>query len=120
VELSARGSLPASFDPYSTANIVGNAFRLCGCYAHGTVGVLDRSPCLQCAQTKYFFTVAAQQYCSVAELLLALVKPLLLDGGGGSQAFPNLGLAYSNNDVTARVNAFGPLSLLSALLSRLW
>jgi hypothetical protein len=66
--------------------------------------------------------VAAQQYCSVAELLLATFRPLPLDESLDTQAFQTrdelaqdlalkvCGLAYTNDNIAARVNGFGPLA----------
>jgi hypothetical protein len=67
-------------------------------------------------------TVAGQQYCSVAKILLSLSEPLPLAPSFGvigrglilpfvrDEALKVCGLAYTNEDVSARVNAFGPLA----------
>jgi hypothetical protein len=66
--------------------------------------------------------VAAQQYYSIAEIILTLTYQIRSGGQlgeGASQAKRDLaqyhalqvcGLAYTNDNVAARVNAFGPLA----------
>lgn len=62
--------------------------------------------------------VAAQQYYSVAEILLTLHNPILSGVPLGTperqvaedHALRVAGLAFTNDNVSARVNAFGPLS----------
>ena len=68
------------------------------------------------------FAVAALQYLSVAEILLAMFRHPSLEGGSDVQAFNAdhelarqhalrvCGLAYTNDNVAVRVNAFGPLA----------
>lgn len=69
--------------------------------------------------------MAAQQYRAVAEILLALYDPYP-DGGHLShrslkfaeeQALQVCGLALTNENDAARVNAFGPLAFCTHLLS---
>jgi hypothetical protein len=67
--------------------------------------------------TKYA-QVAAQQYYSIAEILLTLYNPLHPGAQFGEperqfaedHALRVCGLAFTNDNVAARVNAFGPLS----------
>lgn len=66
--------------------------------------------------------MAGEQYCSVADILLALSKPYLntprfgILGREGSQVaieghvLKICGLAFTNENVSARVNVFGPLA----------
>lgn len=66
------------------------------------------------------FAVVALQYLSVAEILLVTFRHPSLERSSDIQAFiPNheltqqhalrvCGLAYTNDNATARVNAFGP------------
>jgi len=68
------------------------------------------------------FAVAALQYLSVAEILLAMFRHPLLERSSDGQAFIAdhelarqhalrvCGLAYTNDNAAARVNAFGPLA----------
>ncbi|KAF2494557.1 hypothetical protein BU16DRAFT_582463 [Lophium mytilinum] len=66
--------------------------------------------------------VAARMYAAVAEVLLVLAEPGRgLERGGGEErvrkyALQVCGLARSNEDVPARVNAFGPLAFCGRLL----
>ncbi|KAH8802480.1 hypothetical protein F5884DRAFT_860843 [Xylogone sp. PMI_703] len=87
-----REHLPASFEPYSTAAKAGNPF-----------------PSLWLLQPWH---VAGQQYCSIAEILLALYDPFApVDREFVlKQTLKVCGLAYTNDNVSARVNAFGPLA----------
>ena len=67
-------------------------------------------------------TVAGEQYCSVAKILLSLSEPRPLAPNFGvtlrglslplvrEEALKICGLAYTNENVSARVNAFGPLA----------
>jgi hypothetical protein len=65
--------------------------------------------------------VAARQYYSVAEILLTLYNPLLSEVPVGEverrfaedHALRVCGLAFTNDNVSARVNAFSPLSFVS-------
>ena len=66
------------------------------------------------------FAVAALQYLSVAKILLAMFRHPMLERSSDVQAFNAdhelarqhalrvCGLAYMNDNVAARVNAFGP------------
>ncbi|RDW84382.1 hypothetical protein BP6252_01972 [Coleophoma cylindrospora] len=92
-EVSAwKANLPASFDPFSTAVKEENPF-----------------PSLWLVHPWH---VAAQQYCAIAEILLAIYDPFspidrefVLE-----QTLKVCGLAYTNDNVAARVNVFGPLA----------
>ncbi|KAG9230251.1 hypothetical protein BJ875DRAFT_162264 [Amylocarpus encephaloides] len=94
-----REQLPPVFDPFSTSNKPGNPFA--------SLWLLQP------------WHVAAQQYYSVAEILLATQKP----GLGIDRdvilyhALRVCGLAYTNENVAARVNAFGPLSFCGRFLT---
>lgn len=56
--------------------------------------------------------MAAQQYCSIAEILLALFDPFTPSDQEDvlKHTIQICGLAYTNDSVAARVNAFGPLA----------
>lgn len=62
--------------------------------------------------------MAAQQYLAVAEILLRLFNPSPAGGHVGQgdlefaqdRALKVCGLAWTNDNVPARVNAFGPLA----------
>ncbi|KAK6380183.1 hypothetical protein LTS17_005372 [Exophiala oligosperma] len=70
--------------------------------------------------------VAAQQYRSVVEILLSLHDPLPLGGHisrrsfafAEEQALVICGLAWTNDDDSARVNAYGPLAFCGRYLSQ--
>ncbi len=74
--------------------------------------------------------MAGEQYLSVAEILLALSRPTPntpqfgLSGRDegtviiNSHAMRLCGLAYSNDDVAARLNVFGPLAFGSGFVRR--
>ncbi|RDL30161.1 uncharacterized protein BP5553_10439 [Venustampulla echinocandica] len=93
-----REYLPASFEPYSTAVKENNPF-----------------PSLWLIHPWH---VAAQQYCSVAEILLALFDPFAPANQEAvlEHAIKICGLAYTNDNVAARVNAFGPLAFCGKYL----
>jgi hypothetical protein len=63
--------------------------------------------------------VATQQYFAVAEILLRLFNPMPANGHihqadldfAEDRALRVCGLACTNDDVSAKVNAFGPLAL---------
>ena len=67
--------------------------------------------------------VAAQQYFAVAEILLMLFNPSPVNGHvsqadlelAGDRALRICGLACTNDDIPARVNAFGPLAFCKAI-----
>ncbi|KAF2802204.1 uncharacterized protein BDZ99DRAFT_576908 [Mytilinidion resinicola] len=94
--------LPTSFEPISRASKEGNVF-----------------PSLWMLRPWY---VAARQYAAVAEILLVLSKPgQALDSEGREMRVQELalqvcGLAFTNEDVPARVNAFGPLAFCGRFL----
>ncbi len=108
-ELTAwKASLPASFEPYSNASITNNPFPSFW-LIHPWHGRLSR-------RTRRFetdiMTVAAQQYFSIAKILLALYNPsgyidrdIILEN-----TLRVCGMAYTNENTAARVNAFGPLA----------
>lgn len=66
--------------------------------------------------------VAGEQYCCISEMLLELAKPLPGAGKFGlmgreecqqsieTSALKICGTAFTNDDVPARVNSFGPLA----------
>jgi len=115
-----RNSLPPTFKPFSTALKAGNMFpsiwlvRPC----HG----IFFPSCKILAIMSHNSTVAGEQYCHIAELLLELSQPVLslekfgLKGREANHhtiqtaALVVCGLAFTNDNIAARVNAFGPLS----------
>jgi len=78
--------------------------------------------CQKLFQPSEIWVVAGEQYCSVAEILLALSKPntdilqfriLGIEQSQGiiqGHALKVCGLAFTNENIAARVNAFGPLA----------
>jgi len=89
---------PQTFKPFSTAPKVGNAF-----------------PSLWMLKPWH---IAAEQYFAIAEILLMLFNPLSASGHvtqadldfAQNHSERVCGLAWTNDDVSARVNAFGPLA----------
>ncbi|KIW18130.1 hypothetical protein PV08_02418 [Exophiala spinifera] len=101
-----KAELTTSFVPYSSAAKSGNPF-----------------PSLWMLRPWY---VAAQQYRSVVEILLTLHDPLPVGGHisrrsfafAEEQALVICGLAWTNDDDSAHVNAYGPLAFCGRYLSR--
>jgi hypothetical protein len=116
-----KANLPTSYEPFSLSARPGNPFTSLWMLQpwHG------RYPCLRDIslinhgfQLTYTVPVAAQQYLAVAEILLAVYDPCP-DGGhlgrrslvfAEEKALQVCGLAWTNENDAARVNAFGPLA----------
>ncbi|KAE8449832.1 hypothetical protein EG329_007309 [Mollisiaceae sp. DMI_Dod_QoI] len=122
---SWRHGLPITFQPFSTASRPGNVFPSIwllrpwhGKFIH--FKSLNRADlCL---------IVAAEQYCSVIEILLELSRPCSTETSLRPPAIDRsretivqhvlkiCGLAYTNDNIPARVNAFGPLAFCGRYL----
>ena len=111
-----KARLPTRFDPFCTAPMAGNVFPSLWMLRpwHGKplstfryIKLLTR-----------FIAVASQQYFAIAEMLLTLFNPSPVCGHLGKadlefaedRALRVCGLAKTNDDVSAKVNAFGPLA----------
>jgi len=127
---SWRKNLPHSFRPFSTASKSGNVFESIWLLRPWHGKSFSRSQ-LTLLLMIMICTVAAEQYYSVTEILLALSKPFPDTTASTSteevqsrdviihHALRICGLAYTNDNVSARVNAFGPLAFcMSASLKR--
>ncbi len=116
---SWRHGLPITFQPFSTASRAGNVFPSIW-LLQPWHGKFIHVKGLSCADL--CLAVAAEQYYSVAEILLELSRPLSTQTPLSTTATDRsqetvvqhalkiCGLAYTNDDVPARVNAFGPLA----------
>jgi hypothetical protein len=119
--LEWRSSRPASFNTFSTTPKFGNIFPSHWMVRpwHGKYHLANLSKNMLIFVIRI---VAGEQYCSVAEILLAQSKPhpdipqfrnLNLDQDQEIIQDSSLrvcGLAFTNENIATRVNAFGPLA----------
>jgi hypothetical protein len=124
IEVAAwKANRPATFDPFSTAPKSGNPFPSLW-LINPWHGEYFRSFNLS-QFADIYLSVAGEQYFSLARILLALSEPLPSEFDSGiidrepstlqvrEEALRVCGLAFTNENVAARVNAFGPLAFCS-------
>jgi hypothetical protein len=117
-------NLPATFQPYSTAPKPGNIFPSEWMLKpwHGTIYLTNRPNTPFCCQLMVHGLVSALQYAAIAKMLLILSSPEPQTRSSKPTQHnrpPDLvekltvrvcGLAFTNEDLAATLNAFGPLS----------
>lgn len=121
-----RSNLPESFKPFSTAlkddNVFPSVWLIQPCH-----GKLRKPKILEIWLIR--IKVAGEQYYCIAEMLLGLSQPFSGASAFGligretnhhaveTSALMVCGLAFTNDDISARVNAFGPLTFCELIRS---